>query len=256
MKQQLANSGREQVATRAAWRLAGAALYGFSVLTGMAVPLAAVQAQATPTCAAGYYWTGTQCDLMPTAPTPTPAPALSACALPVGAPVAWGAACSAIQNGGAPLNPGHTFTLQNVTPGYLGSITRICGLNGALSTLAAPCTTAGSFVPQLLQSNTGDWTLGFIGQVKPITLTINSTGGCGASSNYNGTATVNRDGSITVAVPPYSGFGNCTAPRPYLQNTASCTLGSPSYGQSVFTFAPGFVVSSVPAENSRGGGCR
>ena len=252
MKQQSSVAGQQYVAPGAIWRRTGAALYGLSILASVTVPFTAVHAQAAPTCAAGYYWTGAQCALMPAAT----APVLSTCALPVATPLAWGTACSATQNGGTPLNPGQTFTLQNATPGYLGSITRICGLNGLLSAIAAPCTATGSFKPPLLQSNTGDWTLGFVGQVKPITLTINSTGGCGSSHRYDGTATVNRDGSIAVAVPPYSGFGSCTAPRPYLQNPASCTLLSDYYGQSAFTFAPGFVVSSVPAENTRGGGCR
>jgi len=236
------------------WRRATAALYGLSALLAVTAPASVVQAQAAPTCAPGYYWTGAQCAAMPT--TPTPAPALSACVLAPATPLAWGAACTATQNAGAPLKPGQTFTLQNATPGYLGSITRICGLNGVLATIAAPCAATGSFVPPVLQSSTGDWTLGFIGQVKPVTLTVNSTGGCGSTHRFEGTATVSRDGSIALVMPPYSGFGSCTAPRPYQQNPTSCTLVSPSDGQSAFTFAPGFVVSSVAAVNDRGSGCR
>jgi hypothetical protein len=176
------------------------------------------------------------------------------CEIPVTGGIAWGA-CSGTQNAGV-LSPGQTITIQNTAAGYIGSLTRICALDGSLTAIAAPCVARTSVVPTLPSLPGGDWTLGFVGQSKTVTLTVNSTGGCTLVQTYLGSAVVNRDGSITLTVPPYSGFGSCTAPRPYLQNPTSCTLSSPSYGQSVFTFAPGFVVTSVPAENGRGGGCR
>ncbi len=180
--------------------------------------------------------------------------AQTACAVPAQASVTWGSACSAPQGAGS-LNPGQTVTLQNAAAGYVGSYTRICGLNGVLTAIAAPCSAQSAWVRPAFNLS-GDWTLNHVGQNKPVTLTVNSTGGCTSSHNFIGSAQVNRDGSITVAMPPQSGFANCTAPRPYMQNPTSCKLTSPGYGESVFTFTPGFEVSSVPAENDRGGGCR
>lgn len=184
------------------------------------------------------------------------ATAQAACVIPAAPSVAWGDNCFAPQ-AAASLNPGQMVTVQNAAAGYVGSLTRICALNGILATIAAPCAATASVLPKLLQGQSGgDWTLSYVGQTRPVTLTVNSTGGCTSTHNFVGSALVNRDGSITLTVPPYSGFGSCTAPRPYLQNPTSCTLISQSDGQSVFTFAPGFAVTSVPAENGRGGGCR
>ena len=174
-----------------------------------------------------------------------------ACVTPQAVAVAWGA-CSGTQDAIA-LKPGQTTTVQNTVPGYVGVLTRICGLNGVMTPIAAPCAARSSILPVPLPG--GDWTSQHLGQNKPVTLTVKSSGGCTSSQNYVGSALVNRDGSITVTVPPYSGFANCTAPRPYLQNPTTCTLISPGDGRSAFTFGPGFVVSSVPAENDRGGGC-
>jgi hypothetical protein len=184
------------------------------------------------------------------------ATAQTACVIPTAPAVAWGGTCFAPQ-AAASLNPGQMVTVQNAAAGYVGSLTRICALNGILATIAAPCAARAAILPKLLQGQSGgDWTLSHAGQTKPVTLTVNSTGGCTSTHNFVGSALVNRDGSITLTVPPYSGFASCTAPRPYLQNPTSCTLTSPSDGQSVFTFAPGFEVTSVPAENGKGGGCR
>ncbi|MBK9441085.1 MAG: hypothetical protein IPN53_07155 [Comamonadaceae bacterium] len=193
-----------------------------------------------------------------------PASAQAVCTIRADGPIGWGA-CSGTQRAQS-FNAGQRVTVQNTAPGFTGSLTRICGVNGTLAAISAPCRAVSATLPLPLPMpperpsplpwQGGDWTLGFMGQSKPVTLTVNSTGGCTSSRTFAGRAYVNRDGSITVTMPPYSGFANCTAPRPYLQNPTSCKLTSPSDGNSVFSFEPGFVVSSVPAVNDNGGGCR
>jgi len=193
-----------------------------------------------------------------------PAGAQAVCTIRADGPIGWGA-CSGTQRAQS-FNMGQRVTVQNTAPGFTGSLTRICGTNGTLAAISAPCRAVSGTPPLPLPMppqkpsplpwQGGDWTLGFMGQSKPVTLTVNSTGGCTTTSRtFAGTAYVNRDGSITVTMP-YSGFSNCTAPRPYLQNSTSCKLTSPGDGESVFSFEPGFVVSSVPAVNDNGGGCR
>ena len=182
------------------------------------------------------------------------ATAQTACVIPAAPSIAWDA-CSAPQTA-ASLNPGQTFTVQNTAAGYIGSLTRICALNGVLAAIAAPCTARASILPSLFPGQSGgDWTLNDVGQAKEMTLTAKSNIGCGLTLNYTGSALVNRDGSITVTVPPHSGFASCTAPRPYLQNPTSCGLTSAGYQPATMTFGPGFVVTSVAAENTRGSGC-
>lgn len=137
--------------------------------------------------------------------------------------VSWGAGCSAYVS--TTVNAGQSANVQNTAAGYTkdssSTATYTCGSSGLWALAVANCRADTPPPPPIPQS----WTMGSIGA----TASVNKRFGLGPRSCAYDViiqAKVNSDGTITVG-PAWNSMpiGSCVAPRPYMDNPASCTNG-------------------------------
>lgn len=176
------------------------------------------QSYAQFTCQSDGTWaaSGEQC----TANAPPPAPPPVTCS--ANGVVSWGAGCSAYVS--TTVNAGQSTTVQNTAAGYTkdssSTATYTCGSNGEWALARAFCVVSTPPPPPIPQS----WTMSAIGATGFSAGQYRDFSGCSAYMRFK--AQVNSDGTITVG--PELGYQNgitssCVAPRPYMDNSASCT---------------------------------
>jgi hypothetical protein len=132
--------------------------------------------------------------------------------------VSWGAGCSAYVS--TTVNAGQSTTVQNTAAGYTkdtaSTATYTCGSNGQWALAAANCQFSAPPPPPPIPDS---WTMGAIGATGSVNKTFNTFFICTTAVAVQ--AQVNSDGTINVT----SGYGSCVAPRPYMDNPASCDSG-------------------------------